>query len=394
MVKKEPYCYAPFIGLNITTGSNVDHEKQKANPNYMYYAPCCAWQGKFYNGPIEELYKSEYWKNLEKDMMDHNIDNLKESCQECIKMEKSNLESDRQNIEFQVKTNYWYDENLSKEEWKSAWIQKYTPGKLSWLDYRPSNTCNLRCRMCSAGNSNLIAKDENVNIPISKDEDIYKLDLSNLKTLKILGGEPTIQKEAYNFANYINKKYDTNNLYFQYTTNMTVLNQKWLNLLKKFKHIHCEMSIDGIGKPFEYLRYGAKWDVVEKNIKKLYTFSKNNSFKYFNLKFHVTVGAILMITIEEWLPWFIENSHIKAEFYGLYGSAGGPISILKEKDKEKIRNYLSKIKHTYAKNLLLILNSEEYSQSDFEYFISKNKIKDKLFNTDINQFHQIKELGW
>ena len=28
MVNKEPYCYAPWIGLNITTGSNVDYEKQ------------------------------------------------------------------------------------------------------------------------------------------------------------------------------------------------------------------------------------------------------------------------------------------------------------------------------------------------------------------------------
>ncbi len=367
MVNKEPYCYAPWIGLNITTGSNVDHEKQNTNTNYMYTAPCCAWQGKFYNGPIEELYESKYWKKIIKDMEEHNIDNLKKSCQECIQIEKSNLKSDREDTTNKVKSGMYF------------------PGELNCLDYRPSNTCNLRCRMCSPENSNLIAKDENVNIHISNDEDIYKLDLSNLKILKILGGEPTIQKETYNFANYVIKNYDTDDLWLSYTTNMTVLNQNWLDLLKKFKKVYCYMSIDGTGKIFEYIRQGAKWKIVENNIKKLYNFSKN--YIDFEIEFHVTVGAILMLTVKEWLPWFIKNDHVEANFYPLYGNPGGPISILKEQEKEKIKNDLNKFNHVYADSLLSLLSSESYNPKALNDFKKINVIKDKLFNTDIKNLH-------
>ena len=374
--EKEPYCFAPWIGLHITTGSNINHHVQKErNKNHIYSAPCCAWQGKFYNGPIEELY-GEYWKKIKQNMLNYDIESLKESCIECIMREKSGLESDREHITKKVKSS------------------TYSPGELNWLDYRPNNTCNLRCRMCSAENSSLVAKDENIEIPISKDDDIYKLNFSKLKILKILGGEPTIQKEAYNFIKYVSENCDTNEITLQYTSNMAVCNDKWLNLLKNFKNVYCEMSIDGTGKVFEYMRQGSKWKIVEKNINKLYYFSKNNSFQGFKLKFHITVGAILMVTVEDWLPWFIENSHIDADFYPIGGIKGGPISILENKDKEKIKNYLKNIDHIYAKHLLSLLYAEDFSSKILGEFKKVNTVKDKLYNTDINQFNQIKELNW
>ena len=29
-----------------------------------------------------------------------------------------------------------------------------------------------------------------------------------------------------------------------------------------------------------------------------------------------------MVTVEDWLPWFIENSHIDADFYPIGGNLG------------------------------------------------------------------------
>ena len=367
--EKEPYCFAPWIGLHITTGSNVDHHAQTIrNKNHMYSAPCCAWQGKFYNGPIEELY-GEYWKKIKQDMLNYDIESLKESCIECIMREKSGLESDREHITKKVKS------------------ARYFPGELNWLDYRPNNTCNLRCRMCSAQNSNLIAKDENIEIPISKDDDIYKLNFSKLKILKILGGEPTIQKEAYDFIKYVSENCDTNEITLQYTSNMAVCNDKWLTLLKKFKNVYCEMSIDGTEKVFEYMRQGSKWKIVEKNIEKLYTFSKNDIFESFDIEFHVTVGALLMLTVKEWLPWFIKNEHIGCSFYSLNGNNGGPISILKEPEKEKIKNVLNEFNHEYADDLLSLLYSESHNPKALDEFKKFNAVKDKLFNTDIKEIY-------
>ena len=101
-----------------------------------------------------------------------------------------------------------------------------------------------------------------------------------------------------------------------------------------------------------------------------------------------------MVTVEDWLPWFIENSHIDADFYPIGGIKGGPISILENKDKEKIKNYLKNIDHIYAKHLLSLLYAEDFSSKILDEFKKVNKVKDKLYNTDINQFNQIKELNW
>ena len=240
--------------------------------------------------------------------------------------------------------------------------------------------------MCSPSNSNLIAKEENENIPMSKDNDIYKIDLSDLKVLKILGGEPTIQKEVHDFLDYVIENYNTSYFSFSYTTNMAVVNNKWLDKLKNFKKVFVEMSIDGTGNTFEYMRTNGKWNIVEKNIKKLYIFSKVNKFKDFRIKFHVTIGAVLLVTIEEWLPWFIKNDHIDAEFYPL-GGVAGEIGALEEKYRIPVINYLNSLNHSYAKDILSLIDAEEYHEKLFSIF--KNKIiqQDKIRETNIKNLH-------
>ena len=41
----------------------------------------------------------------------------------------------------------------------------------------------------------------------------------------------------------------------------------------------------------------------------------------------------------------------------------------------------------YSKDLLSLLNADEYSQSIFEKFAKTNNVKDKIFNTNIKSLH-------
>ena len=241
----EPYCPAPWIALNPI-----------ASTGDLLYVPCCSWEGTRWQGKVSEL-DSNYLQDIKKSMLEHNMDKLKTSCRQCILKEKLGLLSDRQDFHRKIK-----EKIFVKEE-------------LGWLNLILSNKCNLKCVSCNWTVSSLIAKEENKNVIIPKINDIYNLNLSNLKLLKLVGGEPTIQKECHDFIDYVCENYNTSKLSFSYTTNTTVVNKKWLDKLKKFNYVSCEMSIDGTGKIFEYLRSNAKWNIVEKNINKMKKFSEN-----------------------------------------------------------------------------------------------------------------------
>ena len=75
-----------------------------------------------------------------------------------------------------------------------------------------------------------------------------------------------------------------------FTTNGTIY--KNIDVLKKFKKVTINISVDGICEQFEYLRYPAKWSKVYKNIQK---FFKEEDF---NLTFVLTVSSINIYYID------------------------------------------------------------------------------------------------
>lgn len=362
--KKHPFCYAPWIGL-YTTGFGIDNE---INASKMFSAPCCVWNGNKWNGNISKKNVSGYWKILQKKMLRHDINFLKKTCKECIQREELGLVSDR-------------------NTWLKFVIEQNQPlDKIALLDVRFSNLCNLKCITCNALSSSMIEKEENVKTILHTGiDDIYKLDLSNLKVLKILGGEPSIQKEAHDFMTYVATNYDTANILLCITTNGTNINQNWLNCLKKFKKVYISLSIDGTDKIFEYLRTNANWNKVKENIEILYDFSvkEHSNMK---LEFHVTVSNVLAATIDKWLPWFC-NQEIKANFYAAQGGQHC-VSGLPQEFKKRMKIFLEEYDHYYKNDLLKILEINE-NKLNYIKWCKLVKAKDKIRNTDIKKVDPI-----
>ena len=140
------------------------------------------------------------------------------------------------------------------------------------LDYN----CNAACVMCGPNLSSAWAqqiKKQKV-IEIEDKSNLYyinkvttSLDLSNVRRIKFFGGEPLLTDTHINI---LKKLPNPSDVEIWYTTNGSILPDKELiELWSKFKLIFFEVSIDGIGSKFEYLRWPLNWEKINKNLMEL-----------------------------------------------------------------------------------------------------------------------------
>jgi molybdenum cofactor biosynthesis enzyme MoaA len=143
--------------------------------------------------------------------------------------------------------------------------------KPAFYDLRPSNKCNLLCRICNPNDSHLIAK-EYKKLKITPVDSIYKIDkhqsdlfdlveFDNLNKLLVAGGEPTIMPEFFKF---LEKCIATGNTDFEVnvTTNGTNLSERLKKLVKQFRDFSWVFSIDGYKELNYYSRYPSNWSNI------------------------------------------------------------------------------------------------------------------------------------
>jgi len=155
--------------------------------------------------------------------------------------------------------------------------EEYGP-EISHLDLRFNNNCNLQCIMCNPMSSSSILKEHNDLIIQGIDSPWINLagnsynwytdkkgnsfsNLPYLKEIYLTGGEPMMVKNLDKFL----KKLDSS-ITLRFNTNGTIVNPKILKELKRFKKINMCVSIDGIGKVNDYIRWGSDWNSIEHNI--------------------------------------------------------------------------------------------------------------------------------
>lgn len=347
----KPYCIAPWVSLNTTpTGT----------------APCCSWNDAYNDF---DVYRDEYVENVKLKMLNHDFEFLSKSCRRCIEREKIGEVSDRQNFQRYIETGILKNET-----------------DIGFMDLRFSNKCNYKCIMCNGWASSSIAKEENLVVPefYPNSDKFLKLDFNNLRYLKILGGEPTIQSQAFDLLNMLVEKYDASKIIFSYTTNCSTASKKWFDLCNKFKQVYCEMSIEGTGIVNDYIRSGSKWSKVHNNVCKIVEHSKNTDGQ-FHTQIHTVIGLINLAVIYKWLPWFIDfknQYNVEAHFYPLDAVFGGSINALQEKYKQEVRDYLYTVDHDYARTIIKMIDVP-YSKEEFLTFKNHIQNKDKLRKTSI-----------
>lgn len=184
---------------------------------------------------------------------------------------------------------------------------------ITHVDLRLSNKCNLQCKMCNPYDSSQLAQiakhvdKTDVHHPFYNkipDESVIDtnellnliLQLPQLDTVRLAGGEPFIMPEVEEFLHTLVQLNKTD-ISIEIITNCTTVNNKILALLTQFKRVDIKCSIDGIGNTFEYQRYPAKWKTVEQNFMKLY----NSTLHSVTLS--PCVGLLNYLTLDELFKW-------------------------------------------------------------------------------------------
>ena len=164
----ESFCVLPWIHLNTWPNGNV--------------YPCCLtdWRediGNLKDNTMEELWNGDTMKSIRKDMLEGKQHH---SCRKCYQQEKNTLDSTRtssnRNFEHLIPN---VTDNTSADGHNDDF-------KLLYWDFRFSNLCNMKCRMCGSFLSSKWWEDE----------------------VKIYGGSP-LPKAIINVNDYSKKNIDT-----------------------------------------------------------------------------------------------------------------------------------------------------------------------------------------
>lgn len=193
---------------------------------------------------------------------------------------------------------------------------------IKFLDIRNTNLCNLKCRTCDPTNSHLIAKETNSNLSIIHhdiSQDIDRFLTSSLQELYYTGGEPLINAEHWDILQRLIDLNLAKNIDLKYNTNLTTLKYKSLDVVdlwQKFREVHIGISLDAVGHKLGYIRSGADWNIIEKNLRCLKHWMQTH--KNIMCRITCTVSLLNLWFLPE-LITYAGNNDLPIELNRLYG---------------------------------------------------------------------------
>jgi sulfatase maturation enzyme AslB (radical SAM superfamily) len=275
--------------------------------------------------------------------------------------------------------------------------------KLKYFDFKFSNTCNLKCRMCKPCNSSAIqieADGHNRNIKkIDNYKDLWEKHvdehIDDVKCFYFAGGEPLMMKEHWYVLDKLDGR-DVSDVILKYTTNASSLkygNKNVLDYWAKFKkkNLKITLSLDDIGPRLEYQRGGANFDSTIRNMKIISEYLGRSSI-------NCAFTAYNAFYIDEFVD-FLDNNFVNVSLnlnYCFSPDFMAPTALPKELTEvviEKLLSIKSKLKDGMYKNVAAILQIDEcikyissswslYGSTDnfTERFVAETKRLDALRN--------------
>lgn len=282
------FCFAPWTNIDISPLGNI--------------SPCCKFISDTYNEKfnISENTVQEYRSSNFLQLVQQDFSNGKwpVGCTRCRIEEENTIKSKRQ-LDF------------------LRWQQHYNNVNLDTTDFITSsiafgNTCNLTCIHCGPHSSSRWQQEyQTIYLKDVKNFHFYKKNFvqdfvnsaKQLIHIDISGGEPflsgVVEQKAL-LQHYV----DTNlagNITLHYTTNVTTWpDQEWWQLWQHFKEIDMQLSIDGVGERYNYIRYPGDWNQIQPNIQKYLECQKLPNFQ---LSVSHTVSAYNIYYLDEFFSW-------------------------------------------------------------------------------------------
>lgn len=339
MTQKPNFCAYPFLQLSSVPAG--------------LWRPCCFYlegltgaDGEKLDvkkNTLSEIWNSESLKKIRLDMLNGKP---LAGCVQCHREEKLGTSSMRQRSLKEWNETPELKNATTQAEQNSGFI---TQGPV-YLELKPGNLCNLKCRMCNQFDSIMIAQEmkelshkfknklganydpstsprlfEDNNFEFSFDiesmPDWTQLSnfwnevdtfIPNLKVLSFAGGEPTLIPQVETLLQRCVELGYSKNITVYLSSNFTKINNNLIQLSKEFKLFEFIASIDGTHKVYELIRFPGKWNIVENNFRKV---QSQIIPKRLKLIVNLTVQLYNILTFTDVLRWMEQVEKEQVEFY-------------------------------------------------------------------------------
>jgi len=262
------FCMAPFAHIRNICGVP---------------APCCMVTENVIDAHsqrnLNSAFYSDEWNQLRKRMLKgEHI----EICTHCYDEENKGLKSLRQNLN---------EYHLTEEKIKNP--------KIRDIDMAMSNKCNFKCVTCGVDNSSAWYDEEKIlkNIVprvgypfehnsaiLDSSKQIEDVDKEDIEIIRLLGGEPFLDDNFLKFLQGL----DLPKVKIFFVTNCSVFPKKWIETLQQANEFVVMFSIDGIDEVGEFVRYGFKQKIFERNLIKWLNFFENKKATiYYHYACHI-----------------------------------------------------------------------------------------------------------
>ena len=341
-------------------------------------------------------------------------------CIECHHLERNGIMSSRQ-----WENKVWADviddvvADASANDWEIDQPLQF--------DFRLGNLCNLQCQMCNKEASHLVSveratmvqsglganhPDWDGNIANKKEAllqpgiewESFERMLPYARKIKLIGGEPTVAQDMFKLLDIATASGHAEHIELSFYTNITNMQDKWLNQLAKFEKVIVNCSLEGMEDMNDYLRPPSKWASVWKNFDKLVKFSDTKEGK--RIKVRVTTVNQITNALHIAKFWKFMHDYQMTSNRGIgmstnqlvepayYSMAHAP-EWLKEEQREQILEFLKSIGNSphfeqYEEPLMELVNfsldpEHKYDANIMRQYVQITENYDRFRGHDIIQ---------
>ena len=313
MPRPDTLCMAPWTHtyLSPQTERRLCCASREPAQNFEQYIDTSAGTGRYIPVTLDEHWNSEHMRNVRRRML------AGETLPECDVCNSKLLNTDVYRSYFNRLFAHKYEECMAATDESG-----YTTVKpVSW-DYRFSNLCNFKCRMCGDMLSssweteqrqhNMIDWSNSKNnwmIPTVRKEISQFQDTQieaefaqavaehRVEEVYWVGGEPLMYEQHWRYMRQIVDQGDGPNVYARYNTNLSRVEYRGVNLysdiLAHIRDWQICASLDGTGVTGEYIRTGLNYTQWLDNFKQGLKYAQNR--RQMRIDFTLTLPGLFEV---------------------------------------------------------------------------------------------------
>ena len=173
------------------------------------------------------------------------------------------------------------------------------------LEIRPGNVCNFACQTCWPAASTRVAEyHSRARLIDIKSVDSTSLDdygflqpiADRIRDVVVLGGEPFYDKSCRKFLTWAQENLTANLLIF---TNGSAVDFDFLSSYPGT--VTLVFSLDAVGRPAEYIRYGTEWGLVQAN------YLRARTMPNVRVRVNITVSVYNYVYLEELVDFLAQD---------------------------------------------------------------------------------------